>query len=164
MKNEKAKTMTFLARIISTGLGIGYFPKVPGTAGSLATVIVFWFCPDLLTLPFIFLCVFIILVGIITSSITEKEFQQKSGDNTLHDPSIIIIDEIAGMLVALIALPKTLPFVIAAFLLFRFFDIVKPFPVNKAEKLPAGWGIMLDDVVAGILANVILQLGRLILN
>ncbi len=154
--------MTFLARIISTGLGIGYFPKAPGTVASLATVIVFWLCPGLSALPFILLCVFIILVGIVTSSITEKEFQQKSGDSSLHDPGIIIIDEIAGMLVALIALPKTVPIVIAAFILFRLFDIVKPFPVNKAEKLPTGWGIMADDVVAGILSNVILQLGVLL--
>ena len=93
-----------------------------------------------------------------TSSITEKEFQKKAGNNKIHDPGIIIIDEIAGMLFALIALPKTLPLVIAAFFLFRFFDIVKPFPIKKIEKLPTGWGIMFDDVAAGIFSNIVLQL------
>jgi len=156
--------MAFLSRLISTGLGIGYFPKAPGTVASLATVVVYWFCPTVSMLSFLCFCLFIVLIGIVTSSITEKEVQQKSGTNALHDPGIIIIDEIAGMLIALIALPKTVPFVIVAFVLFRFFDIVKPFPVNKAEKLPSGWGIMFDDVVAGILANIILQLSILILN
>ena len=146
------------ARIISTGIGIGYFPKAPGTMGSLATIIIFWFCPDLSLQLFLFFCAIITLVGIIASSITEKEFQQKHGDNNLHDPGIIIIDEVAGMMVALIAIPKTLPMIIGAFVLFRFFDIVKPFPINKVEKLPSGLGIMSDDILAGIFSNIILQI------
>ena len=154
--------MKILARIISTGLGLGYFPKAPGTVGSLAPAIVFWLIPEISTVPFLLFCVFIFVIGVITSSITEKEFQKKTGDSTLHDPGIIVIDEIAGMLVALIALPKTLVIVIAAFILFRVFDIFKPFPVKNAQKLPAGWGIMADDVVAGVLSNVVLQICLLI--
>jgi phosphatidylglycerophosphatase A len=154
--------MKFFARLISTGLGIGYFPKAPGTIASLATVVVYWYSPDISTLFILCFCLCFFLIGVVSSSVTEKEVQQKSGNNALHDPGIIIIDEIAGMLIALIALPKTVPFAIAAFILFRFFDIIKPFPVNKAERLPSGWGIMLDDVLAGIFANIILQLSRFI--
>ena len=156
--------MVFLARLFSTGLGIGYSPVAPGTMGALATVIIYWFCPDLSALQLFVFCIVITLIGIFTSSITEKEFQENAGNNSLHDPGIIIVDEIVGMLVALIALPKTLPFIIAAFVLFRFFDIVKPFPIKKIEKLPTGWGIMLDDIAAGIFSNVILQLILVILH
>ncbi len=153
-----ALLMTFLARLISTAFGIGYSPIGPGTMGALATVIIYWFSPELTTLQLVLFCIFITLLGVFTSSITEKEFQKRAGNNKVHDPGIIIIDEIAGMLVALIALPKTLPLVIAAFFLFRFFDIVKPFPIKKIEKLPTGWGIMFDDVAAGIFSNIVLQL------
>ena len=89
--------------------------------------------------------------------------QEKAQDKQLNDPGIIVIDEMAGMLVAFIAIPKELIFIIAAFILFRFFDIVKPFPINIVENLSSGWGIVLDDFVAGIFANIVLQIIILIL-
>lgn len=79
------------------------------------------------------------------------------------DPPEIVIDEVAGMAMALSGVPFRPILVIAAFLLFRFFDIWKPFPVNYIErKLPRGWGIVMDDVAAGIIANLVLQTGYLI--
>lgn len=156
--------MTFLARLLSTGFGIGYSPKAPGTMGALVTVVVYWFCPTRSPLFLFSFSFAVIIIGIITSSITEKEFQNKTANYALRDPAIIIIDEIAGMLTALIFIPKKLPFVIIAFLLFRFFDIAKPFPINRVEKLPSGWGIMFDDVIAGIFSNIILQISLLIFN
>lgn len=151
--------MTLISRLISTGLGVGYFPGAPGTMGTLAGVVVFWFCPQVSAFQLILICLGLTVIGIYSASITEKEMQNKVGSDELHDPEIIVIDEIVGMLVALIAIPKTLKFVVAAFILFRIFDIAKPFPIKKIEKLPSGWGIILDDVAAGIFANLILQIG-----
>jgi phosphatidylglycerophosphatase A len=70
----------------------------------------------------------------------------------------VVIDEIAGMCVSLLFIPVTVGYVAAAFILFRFFDIVKPLYIRRTEKLPKGWGVMLDDVVAGIYANILLQI------
>jgi len=156
--------MILIARLFSTIFGVGYFPVAPGTMGTLVTVIIYWFFPELTTLQLFLSLIFITFLGVISSSVTEKEFQRNAGDKSLHDPGIIIIDEVAGMLAALIAIPKTLPFVAAAFLLFRLFDITKPFPIKKIEKLPSGWGIMLDDVAAGTLSNIILQITILIFH
>lgn len=78
---------------------------------------------------------------------------QKAAHST-PDPSIVVIDEIVGMWIALLFVPKTLPAVVVAFVAFRVFDIIKPFPAARLEAVPDGWGIMLDDVVAGIYANI----------
>jgi phosphatidylglycerophosphatase A len=76
------------------------------------------------------------------------------------DPSIVVIDEVVGMLVALWALPFQAGEALAAFLCFRLFDIVKPYPIRRLERQPGGWGIMLDDVLAGLYANAVIRLGR----
>jgi len=75
-----------------------------------------------------------------------------------HDNGMIIIDEFWGYMVAVLFLPKTLFVVIAAFVLFRIFDIFKPEPVDMLQKLPAGWGVMVDDLMAGVYANIVLQI------
>jgi phosphatidylglycerophosphatase A len=75
------------------------------------------------------------------------------------DPSIVVIDEVVGMLVALFALPLRAADVLAAFLCFRVFDIAKPFPLRRLEARPGGWGIMLDDLVAGLYTNVLIRVG-----
>jgi phosphatidylglycerophosphatase A len=154
--------MHFVSRLISTCLGLGYAPIAPGTIGALVTVVICWICPDLSSVQFFLMMVFVICLGILTASITEKEFQQKRSNKDLRDPGIIIIDEVAGMLVALVAIQKSILLFGAAFVLFRFFDIVKPYPIKKFEKLPSGWGIVSDDVIAGLFANVILRLVTLI--
>ena len=149
--------MTFISKLISTFFGVGLFPYAPGTMGSLAIVIIYWFLPEMNSLELSALIVFVSLLGVYTATITEKEFVNKLGVEG-HDPGIIVIDEVAGMLIALIAIPKNIYYVIAAFILFRIFDILKPFPIKQFEKLPKGWGIMFDDIVAGIYANIILQI------
>ena len=73
------------------------------------------------------------------------------------DPSKVVIDEVSGMAIGLLLLPVNVKYLFAAFILFRFFDIVKPLYIRKIEALPRGWGIMLDDVAAGIYTNVLLQ-------
>ena len=161
-REEKMKNV--LSRIISTGLGVGYFPVAPGTMGSLEAVLIYWFSPPIALEIFATIILAVTLIGVISSSITEKEVREKSGDSELHDPGIIVIDEIAGMFFALLFIPKSLILVSGAFVLFRFFDIVKPFPVKNLERLPSGWGIMLDDIAAGIMANLLLQLIIMIFN
>ncbi len=155
--------MNRLARIISTGFGVGYFPVAPGTMGALAISIVYWLSPNISLLYFIIIISLLIALGIYSATIIEKEIKSKLGPEKGKDPGLIVIDEIIGMLIALIALPKTKIFLIWAFILFRIFDIVKPYPARQMEKFPGGWGIVFDDVIAGIYANIVIQIGRLIL-
>lgn len=154
--------MNFLARIISTGLGVGYFPLAPGTMGSLAILIAYWICPEMSSLQLSMIILALSALGIYTATITENEMKSKLGPDRGNDPGIIVIDEIIGMLIALLFIPKTMFFLITAFILFRIFDIAKPYPARKMEKLPGGWGIVLDDIMAGIYANIVIQIGRFI--
>ncbi len=80
------------------------------------------------------------------------------GDHSTPDPSIIVIDEIVGMWITMLLIPKTVPAIVIGFVLFRLFDIIKPYPAKQLEHIPSGWGIMLDDVVAGIYANIATQI------
>lgn len=154
--------MKLFARLISTGLGIGYFPIAPGTMGALAILILYWIMPPISNRE-LFIIIFVLTIaGICSATITEGEVKQKLGNEKGVDPKIVIIDEIIGMLITLVAIPKTTKYMIAAFLLFRAFDIVKPYPIRKIEKLPSGWGIVFDDVMAAIYANLILQIGRVL--
>ncbi len=150
--------MNFIIKLIATGGGAGYFPIAQGTAGALLALILYWILP-LPSVPLFVLLVLLLLgVGIYAATVVEKEVVTRLGAAAGKDPSIIVIDEIVGMLVALIALPKTMKVGIIAFVLFRIFDIVKPFPARRSERLVGGWGIMMDDVVAGIYANLITHL------
>jgi len=138
-------------KLISTFFGIGYLPWFPGTWASLFTVVVCFFIGNaLLAGSLVVLC----FLGIWASELHAKDVKR-------GDPSEVVIDEVVGMGISLLFLPKTIIFMVAAFFLFRLLDIWKPSLIGKAEKLPGGWGIMLDDVLAGILANIVLQCGHL---
>jgi phosphatidylglycerophosphatase A len=131
---------------------VGYLPFAPGTWGTLtATVLIFFLKPGAplhaaLTLVFI-------VLGVFSANEAEKIINKK-------DPSCIIIDEFAGYLSATIFLPLNFGYILAAFILFRVFDILKPWPIKTVEKLGGGPGIMADDIVAGIMANLVLQVWR----
>lgn len=129
---------------------IGYLPYAPGTFGSaFGCLLIAVFKPDDTTLFIVFS--FLFFLGILTSHNTEKLLGKDCGH--------IVIDEFCGYLLSVLFVPKTPGYLIAAFFLFRFFDIVKPPPVRQMEKIvPGGTGIMLDDVLAGIYANACLQL------
>ena len=99
------------------------------------------------------LIVIIFALGVYTSSVTENNISKK-------DPSIIVIDEWVGQWIALLFLPKSILWGLAAFLLFRLFDIWKPYPIKKLDKMIGGLGIMLDDVLAGIYALVFISVLR----
>jgi len=129
---------------------IGYLPFAPGTFGTVVAVIFFALLKPPLLLHF-FLLIVITAVGGVASDRAEKILSEK-------DSSHIVIDEFAGYGLSILSLPLTLPYIIAAFLLFRFFDILKPPPIRWIEKvLPGGAGIMADDLMAGIYANVSLN-------
>jgi len=138
-------------KAFSTGLGIGYIGKGAGTVAAIAACICWYFLQlnGPLFLPALGITVVITIVGIWSSTVVEKNWGE--------DPQRVVIDEIAGMCISLLFLPVNLKYILAGLVLFRFFDIVKPLLIKRMERLPAGWGIMFDDVLAGIYANLILQ-------
>lgn len=138
----------FLTALATLG-PVGFAPKAPGTAGTLVALV---FVAALRLPPGAHLLVtaVICVLGVIASSRAEAVLGRK-------DPGCIIVDEFAGYLVATALLPGTWGYLIAAFVLFRFFDIVKPPPINKLQDIKGGMGIMVDDIAAGLAANLILQ-------
>jgi phosphatidylglycerophosphatase A len=133
---------------------IGYAPIAPGTAASLVTAVLvylirpYWQAPFYIQLAVIFI---VFLLGIPAGSYAEKHFAKK-------DPGHCVIDEVAGQMLCLLLVPHKLGLYIAAFFLFRFFDILKPFPIKYLERAPHGLGIMIDDLGAGLYALGLLQL------
>ena len=141
-------------KLFASGLYTGYVPAASGTLGS-AIAVAFYFIPGFES-PFIlgFVLLLVFGLGIKASSIMEKRYG--------HDPAEVTIDEVVGMWITLFFLPKTILVVLAAFFVFRFFDIVKPFPARELDKMHGGFGIMMEDVVAGIYANITMQIFLLI--
>ena len=150
----KSKRTTW-AWLVATFFGIGNLKPGPGTWASAVTVLLWWavtrgvFVPNQWLVAAI-LAAFVTLVGIPASSIVARE----SG---VQDPSFVVIDEVAGQLIALIFVPAEWKYLLASLILFRAFDIVKPPPLRRLERLPEGTGIMLDDVGAGLYALVIMH-------
>ncbi len=141
----------FIYEFIATVCFVGYFPKAPGTAGSFVTLLLVYFLPTISFLHSIVLLSVIFFVGIFVSTKIAKFYK-------LHDPSIVVVDELLGMWIGLLALPKIWWLYLIAFILFRFFDITKIYPINKLEKIKDGWGIMLDDLLAGIFTFLVVHL------
>ncbi len=142
--------------LVATFFGIGKIPWGPGTWASLAALPLFVPLIDRIGIHLLVLIV-IYFVGVYCSGKLEKQIKQV-------DPSCAVIDEVLGMGVAMVAIPHQWPFIVMAFVLFRLFDIWKPYPIHRLEKLPAGWGIMTDDLLAGIYANIWIQIGAYLTN
>ncbi|MCF6290116.1 MAG: phosphatidylglycerophosphatase A [Desulfobacterales bacterium] len=143
--------MTTLIMAIASGLYSGYLPIAPGTWGSLVGIALFVLLSSL-SLPVYGLVVAgLLLVGFFAANGAEKILDKK-------DPGVVVIDEIVGMLITMTAAPITPWVLLLGFLLFRLFDIAKPFPCNWVDKrVNGGIGIMLDDVIAGIYGFIVLQ-------
>jgi len=143
---------TLWAWLLATWFGAGYLKPGPGTYGSVA-VVVLWFLAahifpctgTTLALATLAAALVITLIGIPASTIVARESGRK-------DPGFVVIDEVAGQLFALTLMPPDWPHALIALILFRLFDIWKPWPIRELEALPAGTGIMLDDVAAGLAA------------
>jgi len=137
-----------------TGAGAGYFPRFPGTVGTLVAI------PFSLVLNRLAVSNFVLGALIVVASTFCAVWLSTQGAGILKqkDPQVIVIDEIVGFLVANFLVPPRWTALFWSFLLFRFFDIAKVFPTNKLEQLPGGAGIVLDDVMAGVYTFIILQL------
>jgi len=140
---------SFATKLFASALFSGYSPVASGTVGS-AVALAFYFIPGFESLVFIAPSIFIVFVFGMHASV---RMEQRYG----HDPAEVTIDEVVGMWISLFLLPKKIFIALTAFILFRFFDIIKPFPAHKFDTMHGGFGIMMDDVVAGIYANIILQ-------
>jgi phosphatidylglycerophosphatase A len=136
--------------------GVGYAPIAPGTVGSAATVLVLWLFPVSVVSRLVFLLV-VTVAGIAASTRVERLTGRK-------DPGIIVVDEVAGMTLSVLWLPLTPAVLVVAFLLFRAFDIVKPFPADRSQRLRGGLGVMVDDLIAGAYALVALAGVRAVLG
>ncbi|HUL22097.1 MAG TPA: phosphatidylglycerophosphatase A [Thermodesulfobacteriota bacterium] len=138
--------------LFATGFGVGYSPVAPGTLGTLIAIPVYYFLSNILSPIYEITLVGFFFLSVWISENAERVFRKK-------DDQRIVIDEVIGFLITMLWVPKTLLLVIIGFLLFRFFDILKPFPIRRLEKgFKGGFGIVLDDVVAGVYANIILRL------
>lgn len=143
------------ATLTATFFGAGRLHPGPGSWGSAATVLLWWLLtrwlePNLQTAAAIALASFVTLIGIPAST----KVARASG---LKDPQFVVIDEVVGQLITLVAVPVSWKSLLAGFILFRGFDIVKPPPVRQLEQLPEGTGIVLDDVGAGLYAFAIMH-------
>ena len=148
-----------IAFFFASGLCAGMIPGAPGTYASLATALVYYqvYRISFHILPELHLSAIclITLAGVYASARVSRNLGRE-------DPNVVVIDEVAGQLVAFLFLPVSAVNLVAGFFLFRLFDIWKPYPIRKLESLPNGVGIMADDLLAGVYANVILQIaGRL---
>ena len=140
----------WIARFIATGFFSGYSPVASGTAGS-AVGLLFFALPGFQS-PAVLGAASVagLIIGAYVSGLMERSFGE--------DPSIVVIDEIAGMWISLLFLPPTIASALAAFLFFRIFDIIKPPPARQLERIKGGWGIMLDDAAAAVYANAAVRL------
>jgi len=129
---------------IAMGLGSGLFPWAPGTAGTLLTVPLVWFLQQQSVLIYAMVTLFVLLTGSWVCGYAAKKLQ-------VYDHSGIVYDEVAGFLITMFMMPHGAYWLLAGFILFRFFDAVKPWPISWFDKnIHGGFGIMLDDVIAGV--------------
>ena len=156
-KNDRMKQILLFHKIIATGFGSGYFPKAPGTAGAvLATLI--WlglslkYSSSTLFIITAFLIVLFTILGVWSSGIMEAYWGK--------DPSKVVVDEIVGVWIPLLAVNNNndyyIYYAVGALILFRLFDIFKPLGIKKMENFKGGWGIMFDDILAGIYSLLVL--------
>ncbi len=141
--------ISLFSKLIATGFLSGYSPIAPGTAGSLIGILIYWFFLNS-NLNLLIISILFFILGVFTST----EFERRNG----HDPPVVVIDEIVGMWISLLFIEKKLGTVLTAFLIFRLMDVVKPPPARTFDRLKGGFGIMMDDVIAGIYANVLTQI------
>ncbi len=144
MRSRGAAPLQHLPKLLGTLGPVGYLPWAPGTWGSAAGIVIWWFALAFQR-PMVqaFIILFVSLLAVWCSGYTARCLNKS-------DPKPVVIDEVVGQWTALMFVPRQVLWVAAAFLLFRMFDIVKPFPINRSQRLPGGWGIVIDDLLAGL--------------
>ena len=153
---ERPTPKSTTAWLIATFFGVGHLRPGPGTYASAITVLCWWGASHFVAVQWLIpvatiAAIAITLLGIAPSTVVARE----SGKT---DPGFVVIDEVAGQMISLIGIPLAWKYLLASFILFRGFDIIKPFPLRRLERLSGGLGIMMDDVGAGIYALVLLQI------
>lgn len=138
------------ARAVATLFYIGFSPFFPGTLASLVALALVFIIPSRVSL-YSLTALGILLVSLWATQVYATEKNEE-------DPQEIVVDELVGILVTFFSVPRSIPAVFAGFVLFRIFDIFKPFPVRQIERWPKPWGIIGDDVMAGVYANLALRL------
>jgi phosphatidylglycerophosphatase A len=153
--------MKIRSQIVEVFVTVGYvgrLPLAPGTFGSAIGFLIYFAMPAMPKLFILCGLIGFVLFAIWVAGEAEKLFAAK-------DPGCIVIDEVAGMMVAFFALPRTVFIGIVGFVVFRFLDILKPFPIKLMErKCPGGIGVVMDDVIAGLMSNMVLRLLLMIMN
>lgn len=137
--------------LVALGFGSGLFPVAPGTAGTLAAIPLYLLLQDLPVSVYLAVVMVLLLGGILVCAYTAERLG-------VHDHPAIVWDEVVGYLITMTAVPAGWMWVVAGFILFRLFDILKPWPISWFDRrVHGGTGIMLDDVIAGVFAAVVLQ-------
>jgi phosphatidylglycerophosphatase A len=147
----------FVSTMVATALGAGYSPIAPGTAGSAVGLLLFWPLHRLPIAAQVAALVTLYLVGVVASARVARGLG-------VEDPGLVVVDEVMGMWASLLLLPFNPWTAGAGFVLFRVMDVFKPYPARQFESLPGGWGIMTDDLMAGIYANLLLRVGLVALG
>jgi len=141
--------MGHVSRFIATFAWTGFFPFAPATFACAVFAAIYWLVPGGEWLVHPVVAAVTLVVSVPVSSYMERDYGE--------DPGCVVIDEVVGMQVVLVAATGvSLAGLVAAFLLFRFFDIIKPWPVDRSQRLPRGWGIVVDDVLAGVYTRLAL--------
>ena len=153
---------TLWAWLIGTFFGAGLLKPGPGTYGSAAALLLWYGAAHLLHPSALSLAIGTTIAAVLATAIGIPAATIVARESGREDPGLVVIDEVAGQLIALIAIPADWRHAVLSLLLFRLFDILKPPPVRQLERLPAGTGIMLDDVAAGLLALIFAQWARLL--
>ena len=144
-----------LSTVVATGLGTGYSPVAPGTFGSALGLLLFWPAHRLPAWALVAMTLVIALGGVAAGD----RLARRLG---IEDPGRVVIDEVAGMWVSLLFLPFGWKTALVGFLAFRVMDVVKPWPARQLEDLHGGWGIMADDLMAGVYANLLVRVVLLV--
>ena len=151
MQSEPESNSGRLPRLIATLGFAGYVPVAPGTAGGVLAALVYWLAgASMGPVAWVVVLLLVFVLSVYSAGVAEKTWGK--------DPSRVVVDEGMGYLVTVAFLPHNLWIVLGGLFIFRVLDISKPPPVRQAERLPGGWGIVLDDVVAGIYGNICLRL------
>ena len=143
--------MYAVIKFLATGCYLGLIPKAPGTFGTLLGIPLSYLFLSLGEYGYYIATLLFIFLSIVIAELYDRTLKE-------HDHQTIVIDEVAGYLVAFIGLPFQIFWIVLAFLLFRFFDVLKPFPINRLDRIKGGLGIVLDDLGAGLITNIILQI------
>jgi len=144
------KQINLIEKITGSGLFTGYIPFASGTFGSLVAIFIYWI-PGFEQLHIMLPAIVILFIyGVYVSSKFEKIYGK--------DASQCTVDEIVGTWISLIAIPKSILLTLTTFFIWRALDIIKPFPARSSEKLPGGWGIMIDDVISAFYSLIIVHL------